>query len=86
MSNAVKLKVTIHEPRRRRRNRTAEADLTKAVPARLRPYLEAASHDNDGYWFYFDQSHVEGGACGSAIVHEDTIREAKAVMRDMKVA
>ena len=82
--NGTPIKVTIHEPRRRRRYRS-EADLTKAVPARLRPYLEAASHDNDGYWFYFDQSRVEGGACGSAIVHEDTLRDAKTAMADMVI-
>jgi hypothetical protein len=56
------------------------------VPKTLLPFLEDAFRDSDGYWFYFKADRVCGGACGTGIVHEDTIQEAKAVMRDMKVA
>jgi hypothetical protein len=81
--NGTPVKVTIVTPRRRRNRGT---DLKRHVPKTLLPFLEDAFHDSDGYWFYFKADRVCGGACETGIVHEDTIREAKAVMRDMKVA
>ena len=84
MTNDFKIPVPVRIVKPRRVRHVAVADLSRHVPANLRPYLEESFRDADGYWFYFSDA-VTGGACGTSTVHEDTLAECRAAFACLKL-
>lgn len=83
-SNEFKVSVPVCVVKPRRARHVAAADLSRHVPADLKPHLVDTCHDSDGYWFWFADC-VTGGAQGTSTVHEPTLAACRAAFRGLKV-